>query len=166
VNAFTGRSRTWIADATLKWSPHGNPTHRALKVQGEYMQRTEDGDLTFDTLGADLLGSYHNRQSGWYLQSVYQFIPRWRIGARYDSLDAGGASIGLVESGTLLPGDFPLLLAASPDRFSLMLDWSPSEFSRLRAQYAWDQARAEGIEDHQLFLQYLYSIGAHGAHKF
>jgi hypothetical protein len=165
-NAFTGHSRTWIADATLKWSPHGNPTHNSLKVQGEYMQRTEDGDLTFDTLGADLLGSYHNRQSGWYLQSVYQFIPRWRIGARYDALDANGASLGLVENGTLLPGDFPLLLAASPERFSLMLDWSPSEFSRLRAQYAWDQARVDDEEDHQLFLQYLYSIGAHGAHKF
>jgi hypothetical protein len=46
-----------------------------------------------------------------------------------------------------------------------MLDWSPSEFSRLRLQYAWDRARL--IEhDQQLMLQYLYSIGAHGAHKF
>jgi hypothetical protein len=46
-----------------------------------------------------------------------------------------------------------------------MLDWSPSEFSRLRAQYAWDNARADQ-EDHQFLLQYLYGIGAHGAHKF
>jgi outer membrane receptor protein involved in Fe transport len=135
-------------------------------VQGEYMQRTEDGDLAFDTLGANLTDSYSNRQSGWYLQSVYQFIPRWRIGARYDALDADDARIGLVESGTLAPEDFPLLLDASPSRFSLMLDWSPSEFSRLRAQYAWDEARIDDDEDHQFFLQYLYSIGAHGAHKF
>jgi len=165
-NAFTGTSRTWIADATLKWSPHGNPTQRSLKVQGEYMQRTEDGDLAFDTLGADLSDSYSNRQSGWYLQSVYQFIPRWRIGARYDALDADAAHIGLVDSGALTPADFPLLLDASPSRFSLMLDWSPSEFSRLRAQYAWDEARIDEEEDHQIFLQYLYSLGAHGAHKF
>ena len=46
-----------------------------------------------------------------------------------------------------------------------MLDWSPSEFSRLRAQFAWDEARLSG-SDQQLFLQYLYSLGAHGAHKF
>jgi hypothetical protein len=165
-NAFTGRSRTWVADATLKWSPQGNSARRSLEVQAEYMRREEDGDLAFDTADRALDGSYDNTQSGWYLQSVYQFRPRWRAGARYDALDADGADIGLVNDGTLLPGDFPLLQSASPGRLSLMLDWSPSEFSRLRAQYAWDEARIDEEEDRQLFLQYLYSIGAHGAHKF
>ena len=47
-----------------------------------------------------------------------------------------------------------------------MFDWSPSEFSRLRAQYAWDEARDDGDTDRQLRLQYLYGIGAHGAHKY
>ena len=47
-----------------------------------------------------------------------------------------------------------------------MLDWNPSEFSRLRAQYAWDEARDDGERDGQFFLQYLYGIGAHGAHKY
>jgi hypothetical protein len=46
-----------------------------------------------------------------------------------------------------------------------MFDWNPSEFTRLRLQYAWDEARAS-VRDQQLMLQYLYSIGAHGAHKF
>src|SRR2546430_17653674 len=27
TNAFTGTSRTWIADGTLKWAPHGDPTY-------------------------------------------------------------------------------------------------------------------------------------------
>jgi hypothetical protein len=165
-NAFTGSSRTWIADAILKWSPQGNSSRRSLEVQGEYMRREEDGDLAFDTSGLGLAGDYDNQQSGWYVQSVYQFIPRWRVGARYDALDADDADIALVDDGTLLPGDFPLLLPASPSRFSLMLDWSPSEFSRLRAQYAWDEARIGDEQDEQFFLQYLYSIGAHGAHKF
>jgi len=47
-----------------------------------------------------------------------------------------------------------------------MVDWSLSEFSRLRAQYAWDEARAGHELDRQLFLQYIFAIGAHGAHKF
>jgi hypothetical protein len=47
-----------------------------------------------------------------------------------------------------------------------MADWSPSEFSRLRAQYAWDDARDTGSTDEQWLLQYIYAIGAHGAHKF
>jgi hypothetical protein len=166
VDAFTGTSRTWIADAVLKWAPHGNPTQHALKLQGEYMQRTERGDLAFDTLGLGLSDDYRNRQSGWYVQGVYQFIPRWRAGLRYDALDADGARLGLVENGTLAPEDFPALLPGSPDRFSVMVDWSPSEFSRLRAQYALDQARADDEEDRQIFLQYIYSLGAHGAHKF
>ena len=46
-----------------------------------------------------------------------------------------------------------------------MLDYSPSEFSRLRLQLARDRAR-EGASDNQLFLQYQMSLGAHGAHAF
>jgi len=70
-----------------------------------------------------------------------------------------------VQEGLLSPDDFPLLLPGTPTRTSVMLDWSPSEFSRLRAQYAWDDA-SEGSTDQQFFLQYIYALGAHGAHKF
>jgi hypothetical protein len=165
LDAFTGKSRTWIVDATLKWAPNGNSMQRQLKLQGEYLHRKEDGTLAFDTEGANLSGDYSSKQSGWYLQSVYQFKPRWRFGARYDSLDSGSPRIGLVQNG-FLPGEaFPALLTASPDRFTLMLDWSPSEFSRLRVQHAWDDSR-EAQRDHQFFLQYIFGIGAHGAHKF
>jgi hypothetical protein len=66
----------------------------------------------------------------------------------------------------LLPlSAFPTLLEASPHRTTLMVDWSLSEFSRLRMQYAWDEARANEL-DRQLLLQYIFAIGAHGAHKF
>jgi hypothetical protein len=96
---------------------------------------------------------------------VYQFRPRWRVGARFDSLDSGTPRIGLVSSGLLGAESFPALMSATPSRTSVMLDFSPSEFSRLRAQYAWDESRADE-RDRQHFLQYIYSIGAHGAHKF
>ena len=43
-NAFTGDSRTWIVDATFKWTRPADPLRRSLKLQGEYMSRTEDGD--------------------------------------------------------------------------------------------------------------------------
>jgi hypothetical protein len=46
-----------------------------------------------------------------------------------------------------------------------MLDWSPTEFSRLRFQLASDKSRL-GATDNQFFVQYIYSLGAHGAHKF
>ena len=165
VNAFTGSSETWIADATLKWTPTGDSRRRALKLQAEYMERTEDGDLAFDVDGSNLLDGYRSRQSGWYMQGVYQFMPRWRVGLRYDEMDSGSTRIGLVRSGELLATDFPLLLPGSPSRVTTMVDWSPSEFSRLRAQYAWDDAR-DADTDQQFFVQYIYAIGAHGAHKF
>ncbi len=165
TDAFTGRSRTWMADAILKWAPHGNAYLHSLKLQGEYLQRTEDGQLSLASQQQQLAGGYHARQSGWYLQGVYQFLPRWRFGLRYDSLDSGVVTIGLVQQGLLPLADFGALATASPSRVSTMFDWNPSEFTRLRLQYAWDEARAS-VRDQQLMLQYLYAIGAHGAHKF
>ena len=164
--AFSGSSQTWIVDATLKWTAQGDPRRRYLKLQGEYMDRREDGSLAYTALGgATLDDGYRADQSGWYVQGVYQFRPRWRVGARYDALDSGDPKIGLVRSGALGWDDFPMLNAASPSRTSVMLDWNLSEFSRLRAQYAWDDAR-DASTDEQLFLQYIYALGAHGAHKF
>jgi hypothetical protein len=46
-----------------------------------------------------------------------------------------------------------------------MVDFSASEFSRLRLQYARDEAR-QGFTDNQWILQYQMSLGAHGAHSF
>jgi hypothetical protein len=152
-DAFTGDSRTVIVDGVLKWAPS---PRRQLKVQGEYMRRRESGDIA-DGEGTLLADDYRSTLSGWYLQSVYQFAPRWRVGARYDSLDSGTPRY------TLAPDR---LLSANPDRLSLMLDWNPSEFSRLRAQYDFDNARDDGDRDRILRLQYIYGIGAHGAHKY
>ena len=152
-DAFTGDADTWVVDGVLKWAPS---PRRQLKVQGEYMHRRESGAIA-DADGLTLADDYRNTESGWYLQSVYQFAPRWRVGARYDSLDAG------VPHYTLSPDG---LLSADPDRLSVMLDWNPSEFSRLRAQYDWDNARDDGERDRVLRLQYIYGIGAHGAHKY
>ena len=53
------------------------------------MHREESGDLTFDLENSALTDAYRSTQSGWYLQGVFQFRPRWRAGLRYDSLDSG-----------------------------------------------------------------------------
>jgi hypothetical protein len=167
-NGFTGRSRLWALDGVLKWSPGGNPTETNFKLQGEYFWRHENGSLTYDTQATSFgtqTGSYSSRQSGWYLQGVYQFMPMWRAGYRYDQLNAGTTNIGLVNSGALNAADFPILSPYNPKRHTLMVDWSPSEFSRLRLQLARDYSMM-GLTDNQIFLQYIVSMGAHGAHKF
>jgi len=172
IQAFSGRSRLWIADFILKWAPGGNATVTNFKLQGEYFRRKESGELTFDdstgagTFGA-LTDSYASRQSGFYLQGVYQFMPGWRAGYRYDRLEHGTVTSGIVEN-ALGPAaaDLPLLLSDyKPTRNTLMVDYSPSEFSRIRLQYASDKS-IQGVSDHQLVLQYIHSLGAHGAHRF
>jgi hypothetical protein len=47
-----------------------------------------------------------------------------------------------------------------------MIDYASSEFARLRFQFARDASRGPGLVDNQFWLQYVMSIGAHGAHKF
>lgn len=172
--AFSGRSRLWVADFVLKWAPEGAGTSTSFKLQGEYFRRRESGELSYDDtaqaaprFGAVLAESYASRQSGWYLQGVYQFMPRWRIGLRHDRLDSGAVANGIVQSGLgAVAVDFGLLMTAhQPSRSTLMLDWSPTEFSRVRLQFASDRSRA-GASDRQAVLQYIFSLGAHGAHRF
>src|SRR6266446_1411904 len=165
TNSFTGKSRLWVLDGVVKWAPNGNPTYNNFKLQGEYFRRNEDGALTFDTAGAALSNRLSSRQSGWYAQGVYQFLPQWRFGYRYDRLDSGTTNIGLVDSGALSAADFPILGGYNPKRNTVMVDWNPSEFSRIRLQFARDYSRLNQ-SDNQLLLQYIVSLGAHGAHKF
>ncbi len=159
TQSFTGSSRLWIADFVLKWAPDGNSTITNLKLQGEYFRRSESGELNFNNA---MSGDYASRQSGWYLQGAYQFMPQWRAGYRYDRLSHGSVSNGL----GLTAADLPLLLSDhNPTRHTLMMDWSATEFSRIRLQLASDRSRA-GVTDNQVLLQYIYSLGAHGAHMF
>lgn len=160
--AFSGDSKAWIADFVWKWAPFGNPTQRNFKLQAEYFQREEKGELSCEDNSADggactgLTDAYRSEQSGWYAQGVFQFMPRWRAGYRYDRLD----------SGTVGFGANPLANEAfKPTRHSVMLDYSPSEFSRFRLQLAQDKSM-QGITDDQVTLQYVHSLGAHGAHRF
>jgi hypothetical protein len=159
-NSFSGDSKTTGLDFIWKYAPNGNTTITSFKLQGEYFQRTEDGLLTYDSAGTPITDSYRVTQSGWYLQGVYQFMPRWRSGLRYDRLNSGSAEVGSANTANVTSN-----YAYTPTRYTLMLDYSPSEFSRLRLQLAHDQSR-EGLSDNQLFVQYVMSLGAHGAHQF
>jgi outer membrane receptor protein involved in Fe transport len=158
--SFTGDSTINAVDFVYKWAPQGNPRERYFKFQFEYFDREEDGTLTM--LDSDPLEttSYDGHQNGWYAQAVYQFIPQWRVGLRYDRVAVDNQALDhevLAEAGLEAYGH-------TPQRYSVMLDWSHSEFSRIRLQYNRDESFAES--DNQIFLQYTYSLGAHGAHQF
>jgi len=151
---FSGESRLATAQFVWKWAPNGNWKNRNLIVQAEYLMRRERGDYSSTNMAPT---AYDVDQNGWYLQAVYQPIPRWRVGGRFDALSSDDP--GPAFSGTLLatPG-------SDPRRFSFMADWSNSEFSRLRLQFTKDESGF--IDGNHWGLQYIHSIGAHGAHSF
>lgn len=159
-DSFTGTSNTAGLDLVWKYSPNGNFRERYLKVQGEYFRRKENGLLTYNTTGTPVTDSYTVVQSGWYVQSVYQFMPTWRTGLRYDRLDPGAATVGALNAGNIIAN-----YAFNPSRFTWMADYSPSEFSRIRLQLAHDNSR-QGLADNQVFVQYIMAMGAHGAHQY
>jgi len=158
---FSGRSQVAIADFVWKYAPNGNARETNFKLQGEYFWRKERGDLRYDSDGAlGLTNTAKNtsRQSGFYVQGVYQFMPEWRVGARYDYLDPGRVDYG---------GNADYLSASSfnPRRYSLMFDYTPSEFSRFRIQYQQSRLQPD-FTDNILFVQYILTLGAHGAHSY
>jgi hypothetical protein len=157
-DSFNGSTRVWIADAVWKWAPEGNATRTSFKLQGEYLQSTRSGSLVYDIGNVDSAGSYHAVQSGWYVQGIYKFHPYWRVGLRTEQLDPGTPDYGL-NAGAFAASGY------RPRKTSVMLDFSPSEFSRVRLQLADDRSR-EGLTDRQVFLQYQMSLGAHGAHGY
>jgi hypothetical protein len=151
---FDGESRLLMAGFVWKWAPNGNSKQKNLKFQAEYLWRNEDGVYSMPD---DFQAPWDVDQQGWYAQLVYQPFPRWRFGARIDHLSGDRPPPAFAGSPLYPLGDDPV-------RYSLMGDWSNSEFSRLRLQYSHDRASLE--TDHQIGLQYIFSIGAHGAHAF
>ena len=158
---FAGKSRLALADFIWKYAPNGNAQNTNFKLQAEYFWRRERGDLTYDAdagLGLTQTAPYASTQSGGYLQGVWQFMPMWRVGLRYDRLNPGDPDYGANDAYLAMPG-------FHPQRYTFMVDWTPSEFSRVRLQYARNDMRPD-VTDNEWFLQYILTLGAHGAHKF
>ena len=160
IPTFYGDSKVSGIDFVWKWAPNGNNRETNFKIQAEYFTREEEGRI--ELAGSDPLetSSYIGEQSGWYLQTVYQFMPRWRLAYRYDRLNAdnsGSDSLVLEEAGLDDEGHIP-------QRSTLMMDYSHSEYSRIRVQYVLDQSYEDS--DKLFFIQYIVTLGAHGAHRF
>jgi hypothetical protein len=157
VVSFTGDTDIYAADVRYTWAPTGNAREQEVILQGEYFWRNEDG-VYEDSDAATGPVNFDDSSTGWYAQAVYKFDPQWRVGARYSQLNAPDVPAGLVGS-ALDSGGY------DPKAYSAMLDWTNSEFSRIRLQYNREEL-APGQDDNQVMLQYIMSLGAHGAHKY
>jgi hypothetical protein len=149
---FTGDSTLYGFEFTYKWKPSKD---QGFKLQSEYLYRTQSGDLTDTTLGS--VQRLSRNQDGLYVQGVYLW-DRWELGARYDTLNIFHDDYSL--DGT--KQDF----GRRPWRATGMVDYKFSEFSLLRLQYNHDESNVNGRINDEVFLQAVFSIGAHGAHQF
>jgi hypothetical protein len=84
---------------------------------------------------------------GMYASGDYQFARRWFAGVRFDYSERA-TDANLVDKGP-----------------SVVVTYWPSEFSQIRGQYRRTNY-AEGVTSNEALFQFLFSIGAHGAHVF
>lgn len=148
-DVFNGHTDLGIASLVYKWAPNGNVRERNLTLSGEYFLQRQSGDFN----GSQTEGY----QSGWYAQAVYQFMPRWKVGARYDQLNADDVDVAL--AGSTLDD-----LGHTPRRASALLEYDTSEFGRIRLQYSRDDSDVETSDS--VLLQYTVIFGPHGAHAY
>ncbi len=125
-------------DATLRWKPLRRAIYKS------FMARTELVWSRRDTLAG---GRAAERAFGMFTSGEYRLSRRWTVGGRYDrsgrAMDAGMTDTG----------------------FSGVLTYWPSEFSQIRSQYRFARY-AEGRDANELRFQFLFVLGAHGAHPF
>jgi hypothetical protein len=157
---FDGDTCFWGGDVVYKYNANKPYGQGDLTVQSEYFSRRKDLELVQHDLAPSLVGNDRiDRQDGYYVQTVYGILPRWRAGLRWEQ-------VGLTND-TELP-DGSSASYGSSWRAGPMVDWSLSEFSRLRLQFnRGGYATADGREDvNEIMLQWSVSLGAHGAHTF
>ena len=138
-------------DIYWKWKPanaHAGFPFVSWQTEALY-QRFDAGADPTASLPAETLKDW-----GFYSQVLWGFKERWVAGLRGDYVDGN--------SGADDPND---VFRGQRTRISPALTFYPSEFSKIRLQYNYDQGVLFG-EAHSVWLQLEFLLGAHGAHKF
>lgn len=168
-------------DLTWKWkSPRHHGGFPFVAWQTEAMLRQYDAGL-FDWAGEAAAGATpvldvgtglpavlpgeKLTDYGLYSQLLYGFRRGWVAGMRGDFVTSDPAAyerMNLTYDGEALGRDPQ---RAQRWRLSPSLTWYPSEYSKIRLQYNYDNRLGLG-QDHSVWLQWEFLLGAHAAHKF
>jgi hypothetical protein len=155
-HAFAGKTKLYGFDLTAKYMID---SYRYISFQGEYLYRDQKGtkyEYEDSTLETDEL---KKKQGGFYTQLVFKFDRRWRAGFQYNLINKNDVKKNGVKAD--LPSNLPAYYA--------MLEYSPTEFSRIRFQVGQNRAffhHGSRETVNEFILQFNFAIGAHGAHPF
>src|SRR5712692_1278233 len=133
------------ADATLRWKP----LRRA--IYKNFLFRTELFWSARDQLSpVNIFQTQH--AFGMYTSAEYRVNRRWTVGGRFDRTGRA-TNANLTDTG-----------------FSGILTYWPSEFSQIRGQYRFGHlalgAPGDFSNANEFLFQFLFVMGAHGAHPF
>jgi hypothetical protein len=145
INPSDFLTNLYAADATLRWKP----LRRA--IYHSFLFRTELFWSARDQLS--LLSVFQTQHAfGLYSDAEYRVNRRWTVGGRFDR-SGRATNASLTDTG-----------------FSGILTYWPSEFSQIRGQYRyghlWDVPNDRFTNANEFLFQFLFVMGAHGAHPF
>lgn len=148
------RTEIYGADVYWKWKPanaHEGFPFVSWQTEALYQRFGANADPTAPGGG---LPSENLRDYGMYSQVQWGFRPRWVAGLRGDYVTGNKGAYDALD---VFRGD--------RSRISPMLTWFPTEFSKIRLQYNYDQSEYYH-NAHSVWLQMEFMLGAHGAHKY
>ncbi len=150
------RTQIYGIDTFYKWKPaNAEGGWPFLKWQSEAMLRRYEAGRGLDN---SFPASETFNDWGAYSQLVWGIEKGWTTGLRYDYLHMDDSVI------TQDPD------RQSRERVSADVTFYPSEFSKIRLQFNYDNLDSTHFLDagseESLFLQFEFALGAHGAHKF
>jgi hypothetical protein len=157
-----GWNQLYGFDGTLRWKPLQRSIYRSFVARTELVwARTVIGlDSPIPQLSAE---SITRTPFGFYASGDYQLGRRWFVGGRFDRSERGACLPTFPETTTgcnYLPGE---LLRDTGGSF--VLTYWPSEFSQIRGQLRRTRY-GEGLTANEVLFQFMFSMGAHGAHPF
>jgi hypothetical protein len=187
-NATGNDGETWIygADLKVRWRPKDNFRGWPFLIwQTEVDKRDYTADWFLAGTGGDAVSGGHThdggeepeedevpevnvpgdilRDAGLYTQMLYGFSYGWAGGLRFEYASGSGKS--LIDGELVSRQQDPL--RGDRYRLSPLLVWQPSEFSRFRLQYNYDDAKfIDGGDAHTFWVGGEVLYGAHPAHKY
>ena len=151
-------------DVYWKWKPsnaHAGFPFVSWQTEG-MLRKYQAGTSTSLDLTGDTIPDFVPRETltdwGFYSQLLYGFRPGWVAGLRGDYVTH--SKIGAYEDLYGADAERAMRWRISPN-----LTWYPTEFSKIRLQYNYDDRDSIGT-DHSVWLQFEFLLGAHAAHKF
>ena len=153
-SGLSARTKIYGVDAYWKWKPEAAQAgFPFLSLQAEALVRRYDtAERNLDDSPDVILPAGRLKDRGAYAQLLYGIKPRIVAGLRGD---------------WSYRDDSQFISAFRINRFRLSpnVTWYPTEFSKFRVQYNYDDREGFG-KDHSLWFQFEFLLGAHAAHKF